>query len=318
MRILRHHRNVPKEAQGAVVALGNFDGVHRGHQALIREAKKLARAGGKPLAILVFEPYPQEYFRPGAEPFRLTSFRAKARLLGELEADFLIVLHFDAALANMHAQDFVMEVLIAELAVAHVVVGEDFRFGKARGGDITVLAYMGEMEGFAVTVVPPLADGPEAKISSSRIRAALKEGRPEEAARLLGHFWSVESHVRAGDRRGKSLGFPTANLVLEGVLVPKFGVYAVRAHVGDTAYDGVANFGRRPMFEVREPLLEVHIFDFAKDLYGQLLRVEFIAYLRPELKFESLDALKAQIASDGVAAKMILARRPAPREDAGK
>jgi riboflavin kinase/FMN adenylyltransferase len=307
MRILRHHRNVPREAQGTVVALGNFDGVHRGHQGLIAKAKTLAQSEGRALSILVFEPYPREFFRPGAEAFRLTSFRAKARLLADLGADFIIVLHFDADLAAMPAQEFVLDVLVKELSVAHVVVGEDFRFGKGRGGDAAVLGYMGEMEGFGVTVVPPLADGPEAKISSSRIRAALTDGRPEEAARLLGHPWSVEGHVRAGDARGRDLGFPTANLVLEGVLEPKFGVYAVRAYAGEVRHDGVANFGIRPMFETKEPLLEVHLFDFSGNLYGQLLRVELIGYLRPEQKFESLAALKAQIAADSEKAKAILA-----------
>jgi riboflavin kinase/FMN adenylyltransferase len=311
MRILRHHRNVPKEAQGAVVALGNFDGVHRGHQALIQRARALAAEGGRPLAVAVFEPYPRDYFRPDAEPFRLTSFRAKARVLAELGVEVLIVLHFDAALATTPAQDFVLDVLVRELAVSHVVVGEDFRFGKGRAGDTTVLAYMGEMEGFGVTVFPPLADGAEAKISSSRIRAALTEGRPREAARLLGHNWSVEGHVRAGDRRGRGIGFPTANLVLEGVIEPAYGVYAVRAFPGEgrSGHDGVANFGVRPTFEVKEPLLEVHLLNFSGDLYGQLLRVELVDYLRPERKFESLDALKSQLEKDRDAARSLLSAR---------
>jgi riboflavin kinase/FMN adenylyltransferase len=201
-------------------------------------------------------------------------------------------------------------VLVKELAVSHVVVGADFRFGKARGGDATVLGYMGEMEEFGVTIIPPLADGPEAKISSSRIRAALKAGNPVEAARLLGHNWSIEGHVRHGDRRGRELGFPTANLALEGVLEPALGVYAVRARLGETnsAFTGVANFGVRPTFGGSTPLLEIHLFDFAADLYGQLLRAELVEYLRPEQKFDSLDALKAQLHADVGDAKSILAR----------
>jgi riboflavin kinase/FMN adenylyltransferase len=310
MRILRHHRNVPKEAQGAVVALGNFDGVHRGHQALIAKAKNIAAERQLPLAVIVFEPYPQEFFRPAAEPFRLTSFRAKARLLSELGAEFLIVLHFDAELAAMLAQDFVMGILAGDLGIRHLVVGEDFRFGKGRGGDAAVLSYMGEMEGFGVTIFPPLADGAELKISSTRIRDALKRGRPDEAARLLGHSWSVEGHVRPGERRGRSLGFPTANLVLEGVLEPAFGVYAVRAHLGEggSLFGGVANFGKRPTFEGKDPLLEVHLFDFSGDLYGQLLRVELIDFLRSEQKFEDLDALKGQLARDAERARAILSK----------
>jgi riboflavin kinase/FMN adenylyltransferase len=308
MRILRHHRNLSPEARGAVVALGNFDGVHRGHQALIGEAKHIASAAGKQLAAVVFEPQPQEFFRPQAAPFRLTPFRAKAHLLSQLGVDILIVLHFERELAAMSAQDFVLEVLKKELAAAHVVVGADFRFGKGRAGDASVLSYMGEMEGFGVTIFAPVAAGGAEKISSTRIREALKAGKPEEAARLLGHWWTVEGHVAAGDGRGRGLGYSTANLKLEHTLEPAFGIYAVRATVDEThKFDGVASFGIRPMFEVKKPLLEVHLFDFAGDLYGKHLAVQFIAYLRPEQKFESLDALKAQMAKDAAEAKRILA-----------
>ena len=312
MRILRHYRNLPAEAKGAVVALGNFDGVHRGHEALIADARAIARREGRPLAALVFEPYPREFFRPQDEPFRLTSFRAKARLLAEQGMDFLIVLTFDAAMAGMAAQDFVLDALVHELEVAHIVVGEDFRFGKGRGGDTTVLAYMGEMEGFGVTVFHAVAEGNE-KISSSKVRAALRGGRPEEAARLLGHWWSIEGHVAHGDKRGRQLGFPTANLRLEHTLQPAFGVYAVRARrAGDErVYGGVANFGIRPMFELASPLLEVHLFDFAGDLYGKILQVELIAYLRGEQRFAGLDALRTQMLQDGENARRILGTVPA-------
>ena len=311
MRILRHYRNPPAEAKGAVVALGNFDGVHLGHRALIHEAAEIAQREGRPLAVLVFEPYPREFFRPNDEPFRLTPFRAKARLLSELGVDFLIVLNFDAQLAGMLAQDFIMDVLVQELSVSHVVVGEDFRFGKGRGGDTTVLAYMGEMEGFGVTVFRAVIEGDE-KISSSKVRAALKAGKPDEAARLLGHWWSAEAHVAPGDRRGRTLGFPTANLKLEHTLHPAFGVYAVRARRADGKhiYEGVANFGVRPMFQVPSPLLEVHLFDFAGDLYGEVLQVELIAYLRGEETFASLEALTAQMAQDAENARRILSQFP--------
>jgi riboflavin kinase/FMN adenylyltransferase len=307
MRILRHYRNPPPEAKGAVVALGNFDGVHRGHQALIAQAARIAKERGRPLAALVFEPYPREFFRPQDEPFRLTPFRAKARLLSELGIEFLIVLGFDAEMAGKLAQDFVMEVLVHELGILHVVVGSDFRFGKGRGGDAAVLAYMGEMEGFGVTVFKPVLENGE-KISSSKVRAALKSGRPEEAARLLGHWWRIEGHVASGDKRGRTIGFPTANLKLEHTLHPAFGVYAVRArpYGGGRVYDGVANFGLRPTFAVTAPLMEVHLFDFSGALYGEIMEVELIAYLRGEKKFASLDALKAQIAADSEAAKQIL------------
>jgi len=307
MRILRHFRDCPADAKGAVVALGNFDGVHIGHRALLLEAKRLANELKRPFAALIFEPYPREFFRPNDDPFRLTTFRAKARLLSDVGVEILFVLTFDAEMASMSAQDFVHEVLVRELATAHVVVGKDFRFGKGRGGDVTVLGYMGEMEGFGTTVFAPvIADG-SVKISSSDIRVALKAGKPDEAARLLGHWWRVEGHVAQGEKRGRGLGFPTANLKLEHTLLPAFGIYAVRVHLPDgRVYDGAASFGIRPTFALESPLLEVHLFDFSGDLYGALIAVEFIAYLRPEKKFETVDALKAQIAQDCDDAKRIL------------
>jgi len=309
MRVVRHYRGVPPEARGAVAALGNFDGVHLGHRALLSETARLAHEAGASFAAFVFEPYPREFFRPGGEPFRLSPFRAKARLLDEIGVDLLMVFPFDAELAATEAQDFVLDVLIGELGVKHVVVGEDFRYGKGRAGDAATLGYMGEMEGFGVTVFPHLNDDTGTKISSSRIRDALRHGRPQEAARLLGHWWSVEGHVANGDKRGRTLGFPTANLKFDGTLSPAFGIYAVRAYIGGRgqAYEGVANFGIRPMFEIKEPLLEVHLFDFVGDIYGQLLRVEFVSYLRPELKFDGLDALKTQMEADRAAAKEHLA-----------
>jgi riboflavin kinase/FMN adenylyltransferase len=317
MRIVRHYRDFPADARGAVVALGNFDGVHLGHRALLLEAKRLARENNRPFGAIVFEPYPREFFRPNDEPFRLTPFRAKARLLTELGADILIVLTFDKQMASMSPQDFVLEVLVKELAVTHVVIGKDFRFGKQRGGDAAVLGYMGEMEGFGTTVFAPVfADG-SVKISSSDIRVALKAGRVDEAARLLGHWWRVEGHVAQGDKRGRELGYPTANLKLEHTLLPAFGIYAVRVHLPDgRVFDGAASFGIRPTFALETPLLEVHLFGFSGDLYGALIAVEFIAYLRPEKKFETIEALKAQIATDCDDAKRILAKAgdkvPAP------
>ncbi len=286
MRILRHYRDAPADAKGAVVALGNFDGVHLGHRALLSEAKRIAAALKRPLAALVFEPYPREFFRPNEEPFRLTPFRAKARLLSELGVDILIVLTFDAAMAAMLAQDFVVDVLLKELAVAHVVVGKDFLFGKGRGGDAGVLAYMG-------------------------IRSALKAGKPDEAARLLGHWWSIEGHVAPGEKRGRLLGYPTANLKLDHILLPAFGIYAVRARFHDgRIYDGAASFGIRPTFALASPLMEVHLFDFSGDLYGEVLNVELIAYLRPEKKFDGVETLKTQIAADCEEARHILASAP--------
>jgi len=217
MRIFRHIADVPEAYKGAVVAVGNFDGVHLGHQALIGEARRLADERGAPLAVLVFEPHPQEFLRPGGEPFRLTPFRVKTHLIAGLGADAMFALAFDAELAQKSPQDFVLDILVNGLGVGCVVVGRDFLFGKGRAGDIAVLAYMGEMEGFGVVAFDAVTAG-GGKISSTGIRKALRSGKPEEAARLLGHPFAVEGRVERGDRRGRTLGFPTANLRL-GALV---------------------------------------------------------------------------------------------------
>jgi riboflavin kinase/FMN adenylyltransferase len=312
MKIFRHYQNIPGAYQGAVVAVGNFDGVHLGHQALIAEAGHHARERGAALAILAFEPHPQEFFRPGAESFRLTPFRAKARLLAELGVDAMFALPFDAHMAAKSAQDFVLDVLVKGLGVGCVVVGEDFQFGKGRAGNAAVLAYMGDMEGFGVEIFKPIADGAE-KISSTEIRQALKAGKPDEAARLLGHYWAVEARVEHGDKRGRTIGVPTANMRLSDCLQPAFGVYAVRASIVEdervvSRHLGVANFGIRPMFETPTPLLETWLFDFDGDLYGKHLSVELVAYLRGEMNFDGLDALKAQIDKDAEAAKAALSQ----------
>lgn len=303
MRIFRHHRGIPDAFKGGVVAIGSFDGVHRGHQALMAEASRLAAERNAIFGVLAFEPHPQEFFRPDAECFRLTPFRTKSRLIARQGADAMFALPFDAAMAGKSPQDFILDVLMDGLGAGAVVVGADFRFGKGRAGDTAVLAYMGEMEGLGVTVFPPVEDERHGKISSSRIRTALKEGRPEEAAQLLGHPWAIESRVEHGDGRGRLIGVPTANMHVDDYLVPAFGVYAVRATVMEEEvpagrYDGVASFGIRPMFEVARPLLETHLFDFSGDLYGKHLAVELVAYLRPEAKFADIAALKAQIGAD--------------------
>lgn len=315
MRIFRHYRDVPDAFKDAVVAVGNFDGVHLGHQALIGEARRLAEERRASLGVLAFEPHPQEFFRPTPESFRLTPFRTKARLLADQGADVMYALAFDAEMAGKSAEDFVLEVLIDALGAGHVVVGADFQFGKGRAGNATTLAYMGEMEGLGVTIFEPIAAAGREKISSTRIRDALKAGRPEEAAKLIGHWWMVESRVEHGDKRGRTIGFPTANMRLDDFLKPAFGVYAVRARVTDEgAHDevwhaGVANFGIRPMFQTKVPLLETFLFDYSGDLYGKHLAVELVAYLRPEAKFESLEALKAQIARDSEAARRVLTEK---------
>jgi riboflavin kinase/FMN adenylyltransferase len=313
MRIFRHYENVPAPYQGAVVAVGNFDGVHLGHRALIEEAEHNARERAAPLAILAFEPHPQEFFRPSPQSFRLTPFRVKARLLAELHVDAMFALPFDAQMAAKTAQEFVLDVLVKGLGAGCVVVGEDFQFGKGRAGNATLLSYMGQMEGFGVEIFKPVAAEGAEKISSTQIRQALQQGRPDEAARLLGHYWAVEARVEHGDKRGRTIGVPTANMRLVDCLHPAFGVYAVRASVLEddkvvSRHLGVASFGIRPMFRTQEPILETWLFDFDGDLYGKHLSVELVAYLRPEMTLDGLDALKAQIERDAASARAALDR----------
>jgi len=323
LRIFRHFEDVPAALRGAVVAIGNFDGVHRGHRALIAEAKLQAEARKSPLAVLTFEPHPQEYFRPlhqvggltpaGAECFRLTPLRTKSRLLSDLGVDVLFALTFDSEMAHRSPQDFVLNVLVDGLGISGVVVGHDFEFGQKRAGNLATLSYMGEMEGFSVTAFDTVTASGDEKISSTLIRQMLKQAKPEEAARLLGHPWSVEARVEHGDARGRTMGFPTANMHLGHCLAPAYGVYAVRVNIleGDRAvarHDGVANFGIRPMYQVNVPLMETHLFDFDGDLYGKYLSVELIQYIRPEAKFPNLEALIAQIATDAAKAREILAK----------
>jgi riboflavin kinase/FMN adenylyltransferase len=331
MKIFRHFDDVPPTLKGAVVAIGNFDGVHRGHRALIAEAKVQAEARKSPLAVLSFEPHPQEFFKAlrkesglspaGPECFRLTPLRAKARLLSELGVDALFALSFDAEMAQRTPQEFVSQVLLDALGISGVVVGRDFEFGKGRAGNLATLSYMGEAEGFSVTAFDTVTahssqeEGGDEKISSTLIRKMLREARPEEAARLLGHWWAVEARVEHGDARGREMGFPTANMHLGHCLAPAFGVYAVRVSILDndrvvSRHDGVANFGIRPMYQVNVPLMETHLLDFEGDLYGKYLSVELIRYIRPEAKFPSLDALIAQIAEDAAKAREILAKTP--------
>jgi riboflavin kinase / FMN adenylyltransferase len=315
VRIFRHFEDVPAACRSAVVAIGNFDGVHRGHRALIGEAKAQADARGAPLAVLSFEPHPQEYFRPSPESFRLTPLRTKARLLADLGVDALFALTFDGDMARRSPEDFVQNVLIAGLGISGVVVGHDFEFGQKRAGNLATLSLLGEKQGFTVTAFDTVTASGDEKISSTLIRQLLKQAKPEEAARLLGHAWAVEARVEHGDARGRKMGFPTANMHLGHCLAPAFGVYAVRVAIleGDRVvarHDGVANYGIRPMYQVQVPLLETHLFDFDGDLYGKYLSVELIRYIRPEAKFPSLDALIAQIAADAAKAREILKKTP--------
>lgn len=293
--------------RGAVIAIGNFDGVHRGHRAVIAAAIKRARAAGKPSAALTLEPHPRKFFRPGDPLFRLTGEAEKLRLLAAAGLDGAIVLTFNAALAGLHAEDFIARILVGRFAISGAVIGFDFHFGKDRGGSPQFLAEQGAKRGFAVDIVPPLEDEGR-PVSSGTVRAALAAGRVVEAAELLGFPWFVSGAVIHGDKRGRDLGYPTANMRLDPDCGLKHGIYAVRVGAAGRFHDGVASFGRRPMFDNGAPLLEVFLFDFAGDLYGQTIDVAFIAWIRHEETFENVEALIAQMDRDSARAREALAR----------
>ncbi len=293
--------------RGAVLAMGNFDGVHRGHQAVIAAAIARARGLGQPAGVLTFEPHPRDFFNPGEPLFRLTDEAAKLRLLAANGLDGTVVLTFDAALASLTAEDFVARILVGRFAVSGVVIGFNFHFGKNRTGSPDFLAAQGRKYGFAVDVVAPFELNGR-PVSSGPIRDALAAARLDDAAALLGFPWFVSGEVRHGDKRGRELGFPTANLSLDAACGLRHGVYAVRVGLGDRRYDGVANFGRRPMFDSGVVLLEVFLFDFAGDLYGRRIDVAFIEWIRDEAAFGSVDELVRAMNDDVAKARAALKR----------
>ncbi len=304
MQIFENWQGLDEADKGASVAMGNFDGVHLGHRAVI----DLARTD-RPLGIITFEPHPRQFFTPAAAPFRLMSAESRANRLAKIGVERLYELPFDANLAGLSAQDFVGRVLHEGLGVAHVVVGRDFRFGRGRLGDVDLLCELAAAHGIAVTVADLVGlDG--AEISSTAIRAALTEGDPRRASAMLGHWHRIEGEVIHGEKRGRQLGYPTANMSVAGLHLPKLGVYAVKVDVltGPDAgsYMGAASLGVRPMFGENLPNLETFIMDFKGDLYGQHLSIAFVDYLRPELRFDGLDALIAQMDADCAQAREIL------------
>ncbi|HUH85345.1 MAG TPA: bifunctional riboflavin kinase/FAD synthetase [Stellaceae bacterium] len=314
MRIFRHDK-VAAADRGAVVAIGNFDGVHLGHQRVIGVAGERARALAAPHAVLTFEPHPRSVFRPDDPPFRLTPFRVKSRRLEALGVDLLFTLHFDLAFAAKSAEEFIAEVLVQGIGARTVVAGYDFVFGHGRRGTAALLRERGQTLGFGVETVDPVESQDGVAYSSTHIREHLTAGRPRQAAALLGRFWEIDGRVERGDQRGRTIGFPTANILLQDYLRPAPGVYAVRAGIEEGSRtlwrDAVANFGRRPTFGGSDLRLEVHLFDYDGDLYGRHLRVALIDFLRPEQKFAGIDALKAQITADAAYARTILATVPA-------
>ena len=318
MRIVRHWQSTPADARGAVVAIGNFDGVHLGHRAVIEEGRRVARSLGAPLAVLTFEPHPRQVLSPPDEPFRLTPFRLKARHLAALGIETLFVARFDRAFAAREPASFVADVIAAGIGARHVVVGHDFAFGRRRAGTVALLTEVGAALGVGVTSIE--AVGTDTGVySASQARRLLTAGDVAALPPLLGRFWEIDGRVVAGDRRGRTIGFPTANLRCAGILHPARGVYALWARPdGDAGrwLPAVANLGRRPTFDKTEDLLEVHIFDYSASLYDRRLRAAFADRVRPERRFDGIDALKAQITRDCEAARAILADTPAP--DAGE
>ncbi len=297
---------VPERWRGGIVALGNFDGFHAGHQAVVGAAVARARAEGRPAIVATFDPHPMRWFRPDLPPFRLTTLDQRQALFEGAGADAMVVFDFDRTLAAFTAEDFVMLRLSDLLRVGGVVTGADFTFGRAKGGTVAELAAYGAGLGFSVDTVGPVTlDG--APVSSTRIRDALRTGDPKAAAALLTRPYTIAGEVVGGARLGRTIGYPTANLLLDDYLRPAYGIYAVRGRLGDgRVLAGAANLGIRPTFEPPVELLESFFFDFAGDLYGQRIEVELIEYLRPEAKFDSLDALTAQMARDCERARAIL------------
>lgn len=307
MKIVRDYQFVSPDDKGATVAIGNFDGVHFGHQAVIAQAKKADP--NAPLGVVTFEPHPREHFAPDAPPFRLMSADARATRLRKLGVDVLYELNFNTQLAELSPEAFAKNVISQGLGLRHVVVGQDFCFGKARAGTVDDLKTYGEKFGFGVTVAE-LVVSPSGPVSSTAIRTALSDGKPQLAAEMLGHWHRIEGPVITGEQRGRELGYPTANMSIDGLHPPKHGVYAVLLdvlegpHAG--SYKGAASIGVRPMFGENRANLETYIFDFSGDLYSSKVSVALVEYLRPEVKFDSLDALITQMDADCLQARAIL------------
>ena len=310
MRILSDLSDITATDRGAAAAIGNFDGVHLGHRAVIDLARGEADRLGAPLGVMTFEPHPREYFAPDAPPFRLMNRAARAHRLEKIGVERLFELPFDAALAALSPEAFARDVIAQGLGLRHVVIGADFRFGKGRAGDAAMLEELGRAHGFGVTASPLIAlDAGE--VSSTAIRHALSEGRPRDAAAMLGHWHRLEGEVIHGEKRGRELGYPTANIGVAGLHMPRFGVYAVKVDVleGPHAgtYDGAASIGVRPMFGENQPNCETFLFDFKGDLYGTEISVALVEYLRGEEKFDGLAALIAQMDADCARAREVLA-----------
>jgi len=311
MQRLFHDQSIPDELRGAIVALGNFDGFHLGHQAVVGRAVQRGAHERRPVIVATFDPHPVRHFKPDTPPFRLTTLDQRERLFAQAGADAMLVFRFGAELAGTTAGDFVSQLLAMQLGAAGVVTGEDFTFGKGRGGNVEVLRELGAQHGIvAEAVAPVLLDG--TRISSGRVREALQAGDPGIATRLLSRPFAIQGEVIHGDKRGRELGWPTANMELGNYLRPAYGIYAVRVTLdahgknGGREHAGVASLGVRPTFDPPRELLEAVLFDFDGDLYGRTIEVALHHYLRPEMKFDRIEALKAQMDKDAEEARRLL------------
>jgi riboflavin kinase/FMN adenylyltransferase len=314
MEVIRGWRDLPESAKGAATAIGAFDGVHRGHQAVIADAREAADRIGAPLAVVSFDPHPRRWFQPDAAPFRLMTSEQMARALEPLGVTRLYLLPFDAEMAAMTDAEFARRVLADGLGIRHAAVGFDFTFGRGRTGSPEALRGYGKTLGFTVSATDRIDDPHGLKLSSSAVREALKAGDMDRAAAILSRPFAIAGEVIHGEKRGRTIGVPTANIALGDYMRPAYGVYATRTRLPDgRVIDGVANLGVRPMFEIETPLLEVWLFDFSGDLYDQTVETELVARLRGELNFDGLDALKIQIDADAEAAKAILRQSDAAK-----
>ncbi|MDP3802270.1 bifunctional riboflavin kinase/FAD synthetase [Brevundimonas sp.] len=315
--IVTDWRGLPEQLRGAAVAIGAFDGVHRGHQAVIAEAREAARRLGAPLGVVSFDPHPRRWFQPDAAPFRLMTPGQMARAMEPLGVDILYLLPFDGGMAAMSDEAFARDVLSDGLGIRHAAVGFDFTYGKGRTGSPEGLRRQGEALGFTVSVADRIDDPDGLKLSSSAVREALKAGDMARAAAILGRPFAIEGEVVHGDKRGRTIGVPTANIPMGDYMRPAYGIYATRTRLPKNekwdgrTFDGVASLGLRPMYALDQPLLEVWLFDFDEDLYGQTVETDLIAFLREEMTFDGLEALKVQIGADAAAARAVLAT-PAP------
>ena len=312
MKVFHRYQELPKSILNGVTVIGNFDGVHKGHQELFKRARAISEQEGQPFNVITFEPHPRDFFLNNDKGnFRITPLRSKLRLFSEIGIDNLFIFHFCEALRNLSGELFIEQILVDALKVSHIVVGEDYHFGRDRIGDIKTLQSLGLVNNFSIILVPIIKGEEGERYSSSLIREYIKQGDIKKAEHLLGHSWEIEGRVIKGNQLGRTIGFPTANIELKEYIYPKTGVYAVKVGFIKNGYqrewhNGVANFGTRPTVEGKGLIFETHIFDWDKDIYGERILIRLIEYLRPEIKVASLDILKQQIREDKACAQRIL------------